>query len=117
MPYSNGPRKKSGKIVTISAFIAEPATQFSVLSSQLSALSSQLSALSSQLSALSSQLSFAVDPFLSKLFLSPRLRLLPLLFRCHRSVDFQQAFRQFHAHLLPPHVHAVEIRLSERNFH
>src|SRR5271170_5076582 len=110
MPYSNGPRKKSGKIVTISAFIAEPATQFSVLSSQLSALSSQLSALSSQLS-------FAVDPFLSKLFLSPRLRLLPLLFRCHRSVDFQQAFRQFHAHLLPPHVHAVEIRLSERNFH
>ncbi len=27
-------RKKSGKIVTISAFIADPATQFSVLSSQ-----------------------------------------------------------------------------------
>jgi hypothetical protein len=24
MPYSNGPRKKSGKMVTMSAFIAEP---------------------------------------------------------------------------------------------
>src|SRR5258706_11290763 len=97
MPYSNGPRKKSGKIVTISAFIADQnpyhrghrvALRFTLCSS----------------------VSSVVKTF------SCSLRLLSLLFGRERSVHFQQAFGQLHPYLLPLDIHAAEIRFREWHF-
>ena len=36
--------------------------------------------------------------------------------RIARSVHFQQALGQVHTYLLPPHIHAIEIRFRERDF-
>src|ERR1700688_3675189 len=93
MPYSNGPRKKSGKIGTMSAFIAESSSQFSVLRKAGVWISS-----------------------LSTFLLSLRLRLLPFLFCGKWSVHFKQALGQLHAHPLLLYIHAVEIRLGEGHF-
>src|SRR5580658_11085950 len=93
MPYSNGPRKKSGKMVTMSAFIAEPRN-----------------------SVLSSRKRFAQRFSRSTPFPSLRLCLLELLFCRERCVHLQQALGQLHRDLLPLHIDAVEIGFGERDF-
>src|ERR1700731_723126 len=97
MPYSNGPRKKSGKMVTMSAFIAEPKIFNPEGTDNTQA--------------------FPVTSMSSVLALFPSLSLLAFLLSCQRSVHLEQAFRQVHAHLLAFQIHAVEICLGERNLH
>src|SRR3954470_17203060 len=88
IPCSRGPRKKSGKMVTMSACICEPkTTQRNV-----------------NLRGPGSSSSFPL-----------RLRILLLLFRTQGRVNLQHAFRKPHAHFLASQIHGFQIRLSERH--
>src|SRR5216684_6768206 len=88
IPYSSGPRKKSGKIVRMSIFIAEP-SRWSFVVGRLSN-------------------PFLTTPILPQTTIDRRLATSFLL---HRRIHFQQAFRQLH-----PDSPALQIELFQERF-